>query len=320
MSALTEKFRAVPAPLAGLSLGFSGLGRCAETAFPSDGVWQAAGALAGILLLVPVMVRWICCRGEFFSDIRHPVSGSVAPASAMSLMLVSAAAGTLHSGAGLCLWGLAVTLYLAMSAAFFVFQAGSFSSDSLMPTWFIPTVGIIVADITLPAEFPELLPFARGMLYFGMACFAVLLPLMLMRLFLRASLPDAVKPSLVILSAPASLSLAGYVTLSEAPDPFLCTLMLGAALLMTASVYLCLPGLLKLPFSPAVAAFGFPLAISASALFAAAGHAESIAGAAEHAEVLLVFGKIEFAAAFLAVFYAAAQYAGHFRDFLSEQR
>ena len=76
-------------------------------------------------------------------------------------------------------------------------------------------MGIIVADVAYPGgPFASL---ATGLLWFGMACYGLMLPLMLYRLIFSHEVPDAAKPTIAILAAPASLSLAGYLTVSQDP-------------------------------------------------------------------------------------------------------
>jgi tellurite resistance protein TehA-like permease len=73
------------------------------------------------------------------------------------------------------------------------------------------------------------------------------------------------------LAAPASLSLAGYLDFTSDPSALLVALLLGIALLMTTVIYLAFARLMRLPFSPAYAAFTFPMVIGATALFKAQG-------------------------------------------------
>jgi tellurite resistance protein TehA-like permease len=77
---------------------------------------------------------------------------------------------------------------------------------------------------------------------------------------------EARKPTLAILAAPASLTLAGYITVVADPSPLIVMSLFSIAVLMTVSVYLMLAHLLRLPFTPAYSAFTFPLAVSATAL------------------------------------------------------
>ena len=69
------------------------------------------------------------------------------------------------------------------------------------------------------------------------------------------------------MAAPASLSLAGYLTITQAPDINIISLLAGIAVLMTTVVYVTYFRLLRLPFSPAYAAFTFPMVIGSTALF-----------------------------------------------------
>lgn len=78
----------------------------------------------------------------------------------------------------------------------------------MVPSWFIPPVGIIVADVAFPGV-PALLPFAQTLFVIGLVSYAILLPTMLYRLFFLPQVANAAKPTLAILAAPASLSLAG---------------------------------------------------------------------------------------------------------------
>jgi len=82
-----------------------------------------------------------------------------------------------------------------------------------------------------------------------MACYGLMLPLMLYRLIFSHEVPDAAKPTIAILAAPASLSLAGYLTVSQDPSLLLVAVLLGIAVLMTGIIYLAFIKLLRLPFS-----------------------------------------------------------------------
>jgi len=81
-----------------------------------------------------------------------------------------------------------------------------------------------------------------------MACYGLMLPLMLYRLIFSHEVPDAAKPTIAILAAPASLSLAGYLTVSQDPSLLLVAVLLGIAVLMTGIIYLAFIKLLRLPF------------------------------------------------------------------------
>ena len=68
-------------------------------------------------------------------------------------------------------------------------------------------------------RYPILEPVAHATLVFGLLVYAVMLPLMVYRLIFSHEVPDAAKPTIAIMAAPASLSLAGYLTVTANPSP-----------------------------------------------------------------------------------------------------
>ena len=59
----------------------------------------------------------------------------------------------------------------------------------MVPSWFIPPVGIIVADVACPS--PEWFNFAQVLLTIGIVSYAVMLPVMIYRFMFYAQVPDA---------------------------------------------------------------------------------------------------------------------------------
>jgi exfoliative toxin A/B len=110
---------------------------------------------------------------------------------------------------------------------------------------------------------------AAAALYFGMFTYALMLPVMFYRFIFAENVAVTAMPTLAILAAPASLSLTGYLSLVDDPQPLPVILLMGISVLMTAIVYVAFIRLLALPFSPGFSAYTFPLAIGATALFKA---------------------------------------------------
>ena len=232
--------------------------------------------------------------------------GSVVPTYAMGTMVVSKAVGLLAPTLGQGLWLFAVIIHLVFLATFVWHRARAFEIHHMVPSWFVPPVGIIVADVAYPGgPFASL---ATGLLWFGMACYGLMLPLMLYRLIFSHEVPDAAKPTIAILAAPASLSLAGYLTVSQDPSLLLVAVLLGIAVLMTGIIYLAFIKLLRLPFSPGYAAFTFPLVIGATALFKVSHLLSQWPEAARYAEQLHQLAYLELGVATLVVGYVALRY------------
>ncbi|WYB25243.1 TDT family transporter [Gallaecimonas sp. GXIMD1310] len=289
--------------MAGLALGIGSLGWCWENAGTFHGHMQTLGAsIAGILLLI-LVAKFLLHPKLLLADLAHPVVGSVVPTFAMATMVVSKAVG---GSVGSAMWLLAVILHLSFLATFTWHRARQFELSHMVPSWFVPPVGIIVADVASPGG--ALAPLANVLLWFGIISYGLLLPTMLYRLIFRAEVPDAAKPTMAILAAPASLSLAGYLTVSKQPSLLLVAVLLGIAVLMTAVIYLAFFRLLRLPFSPGYAAFTFPMVIGATALFKTSAlfsrQQLSAAGAAE----LQQLAMLELGVATVIVSYVALRY------------
>ena len=310
-----------PTPMAGLALGIASLGWCWENAGQFDGRLQLLGAAIAAALLLILTCKFVLHPRLLWQDLAHPVVGSVVPTYAMATMVVSKAVGMLVPALGQGLWLFAVVLHLVFLATFIWHRAKEFELHHMVPSWFVPPVGIIVADVAYPGG-----PFAglaEVLLWFGMICYGLMLPLMLYRLIFSHEVPDAAKPTIAILAAPASLSLAGYLTVSEEPSLLLVATLLGIAILMTGIIYLAFIKLLRLPFSPGFAAFTFPLVIGATALFKVGHLLGQWPEAAHYAQQINLLAHLELGAATLIVGYVALRYLMFFlplsqRDVLSQ--
>ncbi|WP_312885041.1 SLAC1 family transporter [Candidatus Sodalis endolongispinus] len=136
-----------------------------------------------------------------------------------------------------------------------------------------------------------------------------MLPLMLYSFMFRGEIPDSAKPTIAIMAAPASLCLAGYLSVTPQPSLLLCATLLGVALSMTLMIYLPLLRLMRLPFTPGFAAFTFPMLIGAIALYKLA-HALAVYPAAqEYVSQLVYLSDIEVAVATAVVGYVVLRFA-----------
>ena len=297
---------AAPTPMAGLALGIASLGWCWENAGQFDGRLQLLGAAIAAVLLLVLTFKFLTHPRLLWQDLAHPVVGSVVPTYAMGTMVVSKAVGLLAPTLGQGLWLFAVIIHLVFLATFVWHRARAFEIHHMVPSWFVPPVGIIVADVAYPGgPFASL---ATGLLWFGMACYGLMLPLMLYRLIFSHEVPDAAKPTIAILAAPASLSLAGYLTVSQDPSLLLVAVLLGIAVLMTGIIYLAFIKLLRLPFSPGYAAFTFPLVIGATALFKVGQLLSQWPEAVDYVAQINQLAYLELGAATLIVGYVVLRY------------
>ncbi|PSW12657.1 C4-dicarboxylate ABC transporter [Photobacterium sanctipauli] len=311
IQATKRKVFGAPTPMAGLALGIASLGWCWENASDLNGMGQLGGAAIASLLLAILLVKFILHPKSLWNDLTHPVVGSVVPTFAMATMVVSNAIGLYFPFAGEALWLFAVILHMMFLVLFVYHRAVEFELHHMVPSWFVPPIGIVVADVAFPGG--EMLPLAEGLLVFGMATYAVMLPIMVYRLIFSHEIPDGAKPTIAIMAAPASLSLAGYLTVIQSPSPVVVGLLGGIAVLMTFVIYVAFFRLLRLSFSPGYAAFTFPIVISATALFKTAAWMASVGVADEYVSQVSTLAHIELYVATVVVSYVALRYLAFYR-------
>ena len=271
---LHYKVRGLPTPLAGLALGIASLGWCLENALPLAGWGQTTGAVIGLVMIGFLVLRFTAHHDTLWADLKHPVVGSIVPTFAMCLMVVSKTAGHWMPEAGVVLWCAAVLLHLAALGIFVVNRLQEPRLELMVPSWFVPPIGIVVADVTFP-EVAVLLPFAKILFWMGAAAYAVLLPLMIYRLFFLPEVPNGAKPTIAILAAPA-----------------------------------------RLQFSPGYAAFTFPMAIGATALYKLSNLVAGFPGALHYAHQIRFLAHVEVTVAAVVILYVAALYAKNLRGML----
>lgn len=264
-----SQIQSSPTALAGLALGIASLGSCWDQVLAADGRIAGVMALLAALPLLLVLLKFASRPRLWWQELADPLIGSVLPTIAMASMVMAKALGAAAPAAGEALWRVAVIVHLLTLAGFVLRQLPRFAVARLLPSWFVPPVGIIVAVVTAPPALAGQ-PLLTGLWQFGVSAYLLLLPLVLCRLALSAPLCRVTRPSLAILAAPASLSLVGYLATNIPPDPVVVAVLATLALVMTAVVVVALLVQLRHPFVPALAAFTFPLVISATACFALA--------------------------------------------------
>ena len=262
---LIVRLRNVPTPLGGLALGIASLGAAWSLAVPDYGHWfKLLTALVASVLVLALIIKFVSHPSLFRDDLAHPVAGSVLPTCAMASMVIAQSLLPVIPGFARGLWLVAVVAHILLFISFAVHRLIDFRLHHMVPSWFVPPVGIIVAALTSAGMGYETLVYS--LFVFGLGCYFIKLPVMLYRLIFAEAIPDAALPTFAIMAAPASLSLAGYLTITDQPDYLLVAVLLPLAIFMTALVYVALVRLLRLPFSPGYASFTFPMVVGATAL------------------------------------------------------
>ncbi len=263
-----DALRKVPSPLLGLSLGITGLGVAFEHALPF-GVWLPASCAVSVPLLLIVAAKLALHPDILRQELRHPALGSLPVAASMVLMLFSGVIRMNVPRLGVAIWCIGVLISSVAFLAFCFFQIKNRKKENMLPSYFLSLGGMFVATMTVPR--PEWKEATDMLMIFGGIVFFCILPFVVWRILFLSPLPAQMKPVVCIFAAPANMLIAAWLTTySSIPGwgwPFIVI-----AVALNIYVYCILPGLMRLPFSPAQASLTFPMAITATAMFKLSAH------------------------------------------------
>lgn len=259
------KFHSVPPSQASLALGVIGLGHAWALYVPIIGRQiQPFLAALGALLLLPVLLKYVLNRHIFWSDIKHPLSGSLMAPMSMALLVLCDYLALSVPYIAYPLWFVALSLHITMAILFFYFQLRNFKISNIVPSWFLYPVGLISSSLA-GSQLGHIV-FSEAITAFCIAMYFFMLPLVLYRLVFEGMLPKRARPTLAIMAAPVNLTLTAYLINFPNPDPILTGALAGIAITMTLLIYLCYFRLMRLKFQPSIAAITFPSVISAIAM------------------------------------------------------
>lgn len=271
-SRMVNYHRTVPLPKGGLTLGVLALGALLSTLLPNDSIWiHWVFAILPLPFMVTIIGKCLIHPSLVLSaDMSNPVVAPVSATVLMSLMqyasYLSPIGGKVHVIA-VALWYFAVSCNIILMihiASRFVIK--DFSLKNVYPTWFVGFVGIVVASATAQAVGQQ--PLGLLIFWCGFVLYAATFVVVSIRMF-RFALPQAVQPTFCIYAAPMSLSIVGYTTSDNNPNPVLVLVMLLCAQALLIMVLCRLPKLLSISFAPSYAAMTFPFVITATALYKA---------------------------------------------------
>lgn len=305
-------FSKVPTPLAGLALGISSLGLLWKNVYGFGG--EPAAIVAGGLLSL-LIAKYVLNPTLILSDLKHPILGSVFPTFCMALMVVSVSVSQYVEAVGLSIWLFAIVLHFTLFIIFGYFQSKNFNMKNVLPSWYIPPIGIVVSCVTFQhhlTSYEAFEPLAVFLLYCGFAFYAISLPLVLYRWLFLGEIPMLAKPTLGVLAAPASLTLAGYLSIERSINVDFMLWYVLLAIGMTLTLCFLLVKLLKLPFNPGMSAYTFPLVISATATTLLTNYLHANNLHLQIANALHYVSVIEIGLATAMVIYISIRYALHY--------
>lgn len=253
----------MPIALASVALGTAGI----------TGAWAIVinnhfigiiGACIATILLIPVIMKYILHPHVLFEEIAHPTLGSVIPTLDMAIMLIASIIERYVPILGQILWGMAVLCHIIFLISFLYHRAKDLDINHMVPTWFVPPVGIVVACVSgSEMGFPLI---TEILFYFGLIAYMILLPVMFYRMFFGDRIEETRLPAFGVMGAPANLCLAGYLTAFAEPNYFLATSLAHLGVFTTCLVYISMFKVFRIKFFPLYAAYTFPLGIGATAM------------------------------------------------------
>lgn len=256
---MKENIKNFPVGLTGVALGTATLG----AAWGNLNVnWVSIITLSiALIYFFAIILRNIFHYNVFKDELKHHVLGSYVPTMAMAMMVFSGVLVKENEFLGRALWLFAIGVHLVCLFIFAYHRLRNFKMEHIVPSWFVPPIGIVVACVNASnMGFPTL---ATTIWWIATPAYFVMLAFMIYRL---AFYTYTQVETFGIMAAPASLCFAGYLTIEPNPNTFICHILLTLAILMTAVLYIAFFHLLNKKFNPGFAAFTFPLAIGTVAL------------------------------------------------------
>jgi tellurite resistance protein len=178
--------------------------------------------LAFVLVLAGYAVKLVTAFAAVRSEFRHPIAGNLFGTVLISLLLLPIVLEPFAHRLAQILWvigaaGMVFFAYLIVSR----WMSDRQQVAHATPAWIIPVVGLLDVPLALPALG---LPPMHGLMVLALAVglfFAVpLFTLIFSRLLFEPPLPDALKPSLLILVAPFAVGYSTYTVTAGQTDLF----------------------------------------------------------------------------------------------------
>lgn len=254
---MSEILKKYPVPIVGLMLGLAATGNLVQS---YGEVYHSAFGIISAILLILIIAKIAKYPKAVAESLSNPVVASVFPAFSMGIMILSTYVKVYSVSLAFTIWIIGIVLHITLILWFTKKFAFNFKIKQVFPSWFVVYVGIVVASVTGPTF--KMANIGIVAFWFGFVTYLILLPIVLYRIVKIKELPEQTLPTLIILSAPASLLLAGYMSSFKAKNMIMVWFLIILSIIMYIAAIIMLVKLLKLKFYPSYSGFTFPLVIS----------------------------------------------------------
>lgn len=251
----------VPIPMAGLMLALASLGNL--LAGYSDVLRGILGGISFILFLL-LVIKLTLYYKDILKDLENPVVASVAPTFFMGMMILSTYVKNFNQSIAFGVWVIGLIMHAAYIVYFTKKFILNFDFKKVFVSYFVVYVGIVAASI--PSPLYGMKSIGQVIFWFGFVSYIILLPLIFYRLLKIKNIPEPAIPTTAILTAPANLCLAGYLSAFDEKNKLIIYFLLMLSVIMFVAILIYLPSILKLKFYPSFSSLTFPFVITAIAM------------------------------------------------------
>lgn len=219
----------LPVGLFGSVMGLTGLSVAWRLASVRYGVPEGialgiggVAAVAFVLLLAGYSVKLVTAFAAARAEFRHPIAGNLFGTVLISLLLLPIVLEPFAHRLAQVLWGIgAVGMVLFAWLIVSRWMSDRQQIAHATPAWIIPVVGLLDVPLALPTlglpPMPELMVLALAVgLFFAVPLFTLIFS----RLVFEPPMPDALKPTLLILVAPFAVGYSTYTVIAGQTDLF----------------------------------------------------------------------------------------------------
>lgn len=257
---MREFINKIPIPLNSLSFAFAILGNLLRPYSESLRIVMGIIALSCLLLF---LLRVIFDYDNVKHILKRSLPHSVLGAGTMSLMVLSTYIRPYFPSVALSVWYIAIVIHLVITITLLKKYIPKFDINNVYPTWFTIGVGLVVGSVTSPVM--NTVPLGIVLFYVGIIGYVIIKTLVIRRLIKGAPLSNMDKPTTVVLGAPTSLLILGYLSVFPNPNAYIMYILITVALIMYVYALFALVSSVKTEFYPCYAAMTFPFVISSLA-------------------------------------------------------